>query len=246
MVSDKSSHTAVLYFTLTPEAEAKEKNFASGSSLRSNKEIAQLLQNHTQHQIHRSGLPFFVFDEHNQAGSSFGEKITRAFIDVFKQGYDNVIAVGNDTPEIKPDHLLQTSELLESGRSSVVLGPAADGGTWLIGFNKNAFNSKSFQSLPWKSSDLFSAIIEEFCDQESITQLEYFGDIDRPEDLDLFLTSDLNGEKLLQLRRRISSLITPQTTFTGEKLVFQKLSGSFNSLLLRGPPNSSDYGHILH
>ena len=240
MHSELKSKTAVLYFTLSPEAQALEKSFASGHGFQTNVTIATLLRDHTCHQISRSGLPLILFDEQTQTGDSFGEKITRAFMAVFDAGYENVIVVGNDTPQLKSRHLVQASDSLENGTASIVLGPSVDGGTWLMGFNRDAFHPETIKSLPWNTSRLYSSIIEQHEPIQIIQVLELFQDIDHTKDLHLFLNQETTDGTISCLRRTISRLLDTHPAYTDFD-TFTPVFGSYDySFLLRGPPSTSD------
>ncbi|WP_340102923.1 TIGR04282 family arsenosugar biosynthesis glycosyltransferase [Rhodohalobacter sp. 8-1] len=234
------SHTAVLYFSLSSEAEARNKTFTSEHGYQANVRIAGLLRGHTYRQITHSGLPCYMFDEENQTGESFGEKLVNACIAVFEKGYDHVITVGNDTPGLNSRHLIHTSELLEDGNASIVLGPAADGGTWLMGFSRDAFNPDDLKSLPWKSSSLLSSLVERFGEKGNLHLLDRFRDIDHADDLKIFLHNGVNSDGLQQLRSLINILFAQ----AGKTFLITKhlptTSDYHFSFLLRGPPSPSD------
>ncbi len=66
-----------------------------------------------------------------QHGDSLDERLTAAFAHCFADAPDHpVIVVGMDTPQITVDHLRAVVALLET--HDAVLGPAADGGYWLL------------------------------------------------------------------------------------------------------------------
>jgi len=240
MHSELKSKTAVLYFTLSPGVQARKKTFASEHGFRTNVRIARLLRDHTCHQISRSGLPLLLFDEQNQSGDTFGEKITRAFTAVFDAGYDYVIAVGNDTPQLDSRHLVQASESLENGSAPIVLGPSADGGTWLMGFSRDAFHPETIRSLPWNTSGLFSSIVKHCEPDHTIQVFERFEDIDHAKDLRVFLNRQTIDGTISRLRRTISMLLDTHPVFRDSNTCPAGTDGIHFSFLLRGPPSTSD------
>ena len=244
MHSKLKSKTAVLYFTLSPEVQAREKTFTAGHGYRTDVTIARLLRDYTCRQISRSGLPLVLFDEQNQSGDTFGEKITRAFTAVFDAGYDHVIAVGNDTPHLDSRHLVQASESLENGTASIVLGPSADGGTWLMGFSRDAFHPETVNSLPWNTSRLFSSMVEKCESRQIIWVLERFEDIDHAKDLRLFLNRQTIGETISRLRRTLSLLLNTHPPYTDQNACKPVFDNYHFSFLLRGPPFISDSGRL--
>lgn len=238
------SHTAVLYFSLSSKTEAKSKTFASEYGYQANVRIAGLLRDHSHRQITHSGLPCYIFDEKNQKGESFGEKLVNAFVAVFEKGYDHVITVGNDTPGLNSKHLSKSSELLRNGDASVVLGPASDGGTWLMGFSRDAFNPETLKSLPWNSSDLFSSIIRNFDAVKNIEVLEYFDDVDHSGDLKKFLTVRPANSHIKRLHQNITGILSSFYINTPAKIP-SLVSRYFKySFLLRGPPSISGTGRF--
>lgn len=115
-----------------------------------------------------------------QGEGDLGERISRALHEALTQGAPRVVIVGCDTPGLD-DQLME--EALDSlGRSQVVLGPALDGGYYLIGLNAPARNI--FQHIDWGSSRVLeqtlAAIKEAGMQYELLPQRV---DVDTPEDL---------------------------------------------------------------
>ncbi|MEM1407542.1 MAG: DUF2064 domain-containing protein, partial [Bacteroidota bacterium] len=75
---------------------------------------------------------------------------------VFHKGYEGVIAVGNDSPELGKTHFDDAVYSLAQGQC--VLGPSLRGGTYLIGLTKASFSKEPFQNLPWQGSGLFKSL----------------------------------------------------------------------------------------
>ena len=64
-----------------------------------------------------------------QVGASFGERLARAHLDA--DGGHGVVQVGMDSPQLRTGDLAEAADLLRDHPS--VLGPAEDGGWWLLG-----------------------------------------------------------------------------------------------------------------
>ncbi|MDH4186428.1 MAG: TIGR04282 family arsenosugar biosynthesis glycosyltransferase [Nitrospira sp.] len=110
-----------------------------------------------------SELVFFKIMEERQAvrlidqvGEDLGQKMHHAFTQLFAKGYKQVIIVGTDVPTL-PLAVYQEAFTLLS-RSDVVLGPALDGGYYLIGLKKSA--ETLFAGVPW-STDQVLAITQQ-------------------------------------------------------------------------------------
>ncbi len=172
--------TAILVFAHSSEEEIKHKKIAKGGLL------FDVLNRHVLDVSEKSGLPYFHFSEERQRGNSFGERFTDAIQYVFDQGFDNVITIGNDTPQLKASHILKTITLLHQNK--LVLGPSADGGFYLMGLQKTGFDPSAFKNLPWQTSHLGNALKEQATYAASnIVQLERLHDIDTEADLGLLI-----------------------------------------------------------
>ncbi len=66
-----------------------------------------------------------------QKPGNLGEKMSAAFYDMFSQGYSRAVIIGADIPLITAQIIERAFSLLET--RDVVLGPAFDGGYYLIG-----------------------------------------------------------------------------------------------------------------
>jgi uncharacterized protein len=69
-----------------------------------------------------------VFD---QRGDSLGERLAHAHLDLAAEARGPVVQVGMDTPQLTPDLLSEAADRIGPGGG--VLGPATDGGWWLLG-----------------------------------------------------------------------------------------------------------------
>ena len=233
----KDSNLAILFFSRSAKTEGINKSFVRDSK-KQNMQLARSLIKHTRDQIHRSGFPVFEINEKLQTGSSFGERIENAFKSIFDKGFTYVIAVGNDTPQLRHAHLIQAAGSLLSAESDIVLGPAKDGGTWLMGYSREAFHHHSLQELPWKSPSLLSAILEISGEQFSISQLERFSDIDNYTSLKSFIKTNKFVTSLLTLIHLIRGILA-SLSFKLNREFTDALSYKFySSLLLRAPPFS--------
>lgn len=91
-------------------------------------------------------------DDHRfipQAGADLGLRMTRAFEQTFSQGYDRLILIGTDIPQIQPNTLNAAFSALTE--TEAVIGPATDGGYYLIGFRKTSFTPDVFRNIAWGS-----------------------------------------------------------------------------------------------
>ena len=244
MSKNPISNTAVIYFSLTPGVEARKKSFVSDREFSKNFRIAGFLRHHTKRQIDQTDLPLFLFNAHNQRGDTFGEKIVSAVETVFNKGFEHVVVVGNDTPRLESCHLLRAANELQNGLSDIVLGPAGDGGTWLMGFSQRSFVAGIIKNLSWNTDRLLTSIIDQLGDSHLISLLDTFDDLDSNEDLRKFLCDPHSHNSLYRLQKNIlrvldlgcADYLPNQTSL---KSTFQSYS-----FLLRGPPSASDLYHL--
>ncbi|WP_024347160.1 TIGR04283 family arsenosugar biosynthesis glycosyltransferase [Lacrimispora indolis] len=69
-----------------------------------------------------------------QQGEDLGERMYRAFEEIFARGYEECVLIGTDVPELRSCHLRQAFEVLK--KQDVVFGKTYDGGYYLIGMKK--------------------------------------------------------------------------------------------------------------
>ncbi len=122
---------------------------------------------------------------HPQAPGDLGSRMRHAFVQVFAAGAGQVVLVGSDIPGISADILRQAFAHLK-GRD-VVLGPAADGGYYLIGLRRETFRHACrvlFGGIPWGSAAVLKeTLAAAHACALSTALLHELRDIDRPQDL---------------------------------------------------------------
>ena len=88
----------------------------------------------------------------DQAGEDLGQRMHRTSVDVFAKGYKQVIIVGTDVPTLPLSVYQEALAIL--GRSDVALGPALDGGYYLIGLTQPA--EQLFTGVPWSTDQVLA------------------------------------------------------------------------------------------
>ncbi len=130
---------------------------------------------------HIETLPYWTDPEYElklQSGGHLGERLSEAFSNELETA-DRVIVIGSDCAELKTRHLRQASEALN--HSDVVIGPARDGGYYLIGLSK--FIPGLFEKMPWSEPELLERSLD-YLKGKNYTYklLETLSDIDHFED----------------------------------------------------------------
>ena len=91
-----------------------------------------------------------------QPGGDLGQRMARAFQQNLKQ-YEQVIIIGGDDPELQASHLTTAFEQLKT--YDVVIGPASDGGYYLLGMS--AFYPGLFQGIAWSTDQVRAQTLEQ-------------------------------------------------------------------------------------
>lgn len=198
------SKTAILFFSRSPVTETDHKVVYPGDKQK-NRAIIELLYKNSLKQISGSGLDVIAFDENRQQGATFGERFANAFKQLFEEGYDQVISVGNDCPAIGQVQWASICKLLDSGES--VIGPTPAGGAYLIALTADQFSYEPFKQLPWQSSRLLQQLITYVKGRnQALRLLRYRVDINRLYDARAYLKTPLSfGDK--RLRQLLSKII---------------------------------------
>lgn len=118
-----------------------------------------------------------------QATGDLGERMQLAFQSAFEMGSQRVVTIGIDCPELDSATLAQAFQALQN--HDLVLGPATDGGYYLIGLR--SLIPKLFNGIDWGTNQVFRqtmAIAEG--EGLAIATLAPLTDVDRPEDLPIW------------------------------------------------------------
>ncbi|MCH7774430.1 MAG: TIGR04282 family arsenosugar biosynthesis glycosyltransferase, partial [Bacteroidetes bacterium] len=88
------------------------------------------------------------FNYYSQQGNDLGLKMYNSFDTVFKKGYKKVIIIGTDAPDVSINLVQSAISVLDN--YSVVIGPANDGGYYLLGFKSKLIDLFSgISDAPW-------------------------------------------------------------------------------------------------
>ena len=118
-----------------------------------------------------------------QVGKDLGARMKNAFSTNFDSGMEKVVLIGTDCPSIEGSHILQAFDALD--QSDLVIGPARDGGYYLIGLKQRA--DFLFEGISWSTDLVLSQTLAFAAEQGLQTHLlPVLEDIDTLEDWDRY------------------------------------------------------------
>ena len=125
------------------------------------------------------------FEYASQGDGDLGGRMRRAFEDAFKSGAAASIIIGTDIPDLTVADITKAFAALK--QKKMVIGPAKDGGYYLIGLQKNAVLqavTELFAGIKWGEHDVLKKTLNISkrlgLNYSLINELD---DVDRPEDL---------------------------------------------------------------
>ena len=132
-----------------------------------------------------------------QINGNLGDKIKHAFQVGFQHKQEKVVVIGSDCFELKATHYAKTFELLNN--NDVVIGPALDGGYYLIALKKPF--PALFENKSWSTEQLLKetvATIKEhkltYCLLETLRDIDTENDLKNHSELTQLLKPNKQGE----------------------------------------------------
>jgi uncharacterized protein len=117
-----------------------------------------------------------------QRGKDLGEKMADAFAAAFASGITKALVVGTDIPDLPAAVIDQGFKSLTEHEA--VIGPAIDGGYYLIGFRADSFRPAIFENIPWSTPAVCSSTLDRLAASRSrVYLLPPWRDIDHYSDL---------------------------------------------------------------
>lgn len=119
------------------------------------------------------------FQQRIQSGNTLGDKMVQAFGHAFSQHCNKAVIIGSDCFELTFEIIQSAFDVLEN--NDVAIGPAADGGYYLIGIKK--IECGLFQHIAWSTQAVLSQTITA-CYKHNLTYslLPMLNDIDTEKD----------------------------------------------------------------
>jgi rSAM/selenodomain-associated transferase 1 len=126
-----------------------------------------------------------------QSGRDLGERMAAAFLEVFHD-YRYVVLIGSDVPDLPSKIVDETFTGLRT--HDAVIGPAGDGGYYLIGFSADRFTTAPFEGIEWGEPGVFERTVDILmtCGLK-VHVLPQWNDIDDFDDLKVFFDAQRNA-----------------------------------------------------
>ena len=118
-----------------------------------------------------------------QRGSSLGDRLSAAFAALLSTPGDRAVIIGSDSPDLPLPFLKRAFQMLK--HRDVVIGPAFDGGYYLIGLRQP--NPALFERVSWGSSTVFEETLDAVAREKlTLSLLPPWYDVDDPASLRFF------------------------------------------------------------
>ena len=120
------------------------------------------------------------YEKHSQKGESLGQRMQSAFQKAFSSGHQKVVIIGSDCASIRTEIVREAfDELVDH---DLVVGPAQDGGYYLLGMSE--FYPALFEDKTWSTSSVFESTMAQVENLNlSYHLLSTLNDIDTEDDL---------------------------------------------------------------
>ena len=222
------ARVAILLFTRPAHEEAAHKSF--GGRAADSAVAAQLIARATA-TARQAGADFVCVESGTQWGRTFGQRLAAALTHGFALGYERLVVIGNDCPQLTPALVRQAVRLLHT--TDAVLGPATDGGVYLLGVSKPFFEADTWATLPWQTTNL-GAALRRYLHQAgaAVQALPQLSDVDNAHDLAQVLSQLPAGA----FRHQLHYLLTAHRPAVAPRRPLWRVAAAAAPLPQRGPP----------
>jgi len=123
-----------------------------------------------------------------QSGSNLGERMSDAFECLFEKGFTKIVIIGSDCFEL--DEKMISGSFLKLNEYEIVIGPATDGGYYLLGMQSPFKNL--FENITWSSDSVFNETVKQI-QQHSLSSyvLPTLHDVDETIDIPISIQATL-------------------------------------------------------
>nr|WP_299339570.1 TIGR04282 family arsenosugar biosynthesis glycosyltransferase [Allomuricauda sp.] len=184
----------LLIFTRNPELGKCKTRLASKIGDKAALEVYKFLLEHTvsftkgldiQKQVYYSEAIWgndiwdnSVFQKRLQKGPDLGQKMLNAFSKGFASGFKKIVIIGSDMYDLSQSDLEEAYRVLDD--NDFVIGPAEDGGYYLLGMTQ--LNPNLFENKSWGQDTVLRDTLNDL-QQSDVFLLQEKNDVDRYEDI---------------------------------------------------------------
>ncbi|WP_419214234.1 TIGR04282 family arsenosugar biosynthesis glycosyltransferase [Maribacter sp. X9] len=189
-----SSKNLLLIFTRNPELGKGKRRLAATVGDQAALDIYQFLLHHTvkiTKNLYAEKMVYYSeeiwendiwdnskFGKKLQQGSGLGERMANGFLTGFENGFEKIIIIGSDMYDLSQDDLEEAFKTLD--KNDFVVGPAEDGGYYLLGMKK--YTPKLFKNKDWGTKSVLNDTLTDLCD-EKVALMQTRNDVDYYEDI---------------------------------------------------------------
>lgn len=125
-----------------------------------------------------------IFNKKLQQGSDLGERMAHGFLEGFERGFEKIVIIGSDMIDLDQNTI--ENAFIALNDSDFVVGPAEDGGYYLLGIKKWIPNL--FKNKDWGKNTVFNDTMTDLKDEKTHllntrNDIDLYGDI---EHIDVF------------------------------------------------------------
>ncbi len=132
------------------------------------------------------------YDYLPQEGNDLGERMKNSFIKAFSMGYERAILIGSDIPDLPRFLVTDAFRALETNDGTV--GPARDGGYYLIGFRRDTCVRAVFDKIRWGGKTVLRSTLDRLQKSAcSVHLLPPWSDVDTLSDVMALLQRNTSG-----------------------------------------------------
>ena len=189
-----TSKKALIIFTRNPELGKCKTRLAKTIGDENALEVYKFLLNHTASIAKEVKADRYVFYSENilkddlwdigtfrkklQKGDDLGQRMQNAFVELLEMGYEKVAIIGSDLLDL--DSEIVNTAFAQLDFNDVVIGPALDGGYYLLGM-KNLYPNV-FKNKVWGSASVLQSSLKDL-QNSTVYLLKELNDIDTFEDM---------------------------------------------------------------
>lgn len=191
-----AENTAIIIFVRHPELGKVKTRLAATIGDEKALAVYEFLLEHTYKIVEHSTVPVYIYyadqivqgdiwkgdgiNKKLQRGEDLGEKMANAFREVLQQGCHRAVIIGSDCYELTVELIAQAFKMLQN--ADIVIGPAKDGGYYLLGMNapfKNIFNG-----IEWSTDTVFTKTMDSISQNNyTFSLLTVLADVDTADDI---------------------------------------------------------------